>query len=379
MRIQHPAIQHLRRVSKLRGIGMPRLLAGYVGCRRRNPTLGITDYLACKLFDKAFTAGAQPEDFLGWRVETDLALALNPRTVVLPAWDKLTFAMFAKVFELPAPELVAAYRRGPLASSTVAGTFLRSIDDLGRWLRSNDIWPLFAKPSYSQQSVGCFHFTGYRPATEALLTPSGEEVPLERFLRAVEGTTGIKYFQPEMGYLFQEVLKPHPQIVGLLGTRQISGLRVVLIQDDQGVEIVSALWKLAGGETDTDRFEPAYPKTLIADIAPDSGTLRMAVSMTGRAAQAPHTGAKLEGFVLPDWERVTELCARAATLFPMMRIQHWDVALTDRGPRLLEVNDIGAIGWLQVFGHGIVTPRLRALLERHGDAAKYPWIARICR
>jgi hypothetical protein len=53
-----------------------------------------------------------------------------------------------------------------------------------------------------------------------------------------------------------------------------------------------------------------------------------------------------------------------------MRIQHWDGALTDQGPRLLEVNDPGSLDG-QVYGRGILTARMRALLLRHGDPSKY--------
>ena len=53
-----------------------------------------------------------------------------------------------------------------------------------------------------------------------------------------------------------------------------------------------------------------------------------------------------------------------------MRIQHWDIALTDRGPCLLEVNDIGSLAG-QVYGKGVLTPRVRSLLQRHGNPAKH--------
>ncbi|MCL4745395.1 MAG: hypothetical protein KJZ83_08265, partial [Burkholderiaceae bacterium] len=149
--------------------------------------------------------------------------------------------------------------------------------------------------------------------------------------------------------------------------------------DEEGVEIVKAGWKLAGGDSDTDRFDKEHPASLIADVSIADGTLGLASSMRGRETHVPRTGAQLHGFLLPDWHEARELCAQAATMFPMLRIQHWDVALTDHGPVLLEVNDIGAIGWLQVFGSGILTPRLKALLRTHADPAKYRWVERLCR
>ena len=318
------------------------------------------------------------EDFLGWRVEADLALALNPRTAVLPAWDKFTLTLYAQAFGLPTPALVAAYRPGARASAMIGTTLIDSSDTLRRWLRDNDQWPIFAKPSYSQQSVGCHNFTAYRATDDALLTASGEAIAAAAFIDSISGRVKRPYYEAAMGYLFQRVLVPHPDIVALLGTTQISSVRIVLIQDEHGVEIVKAGSKLAGGESDTDRFDERHPAGLIADVSLDNGKLGIAASMRGRVTHVPRTGAALGGFQLPDWQEATALCAKAATMFPMLRIQHWDVALTDHGPVLLEVNDIGAIGWLQVFGSGILTPRLRALLRKHADPAKYRWVKRLC-
>ncbi|GAA4404624.1 sugar-transfer associated ATP-grasp domain-containing protein [Quisquiliibacterium transsilvanicum] len=375
----HPSVQALRRASKISGIGIPRLLAGAIAARRRNPTLGVSDYLSYRLFDRDFVGDAQPEDFLGWRAEGDLACALNPRRAVLPAHDKLTLALFAGAFDLPLPALRGVYMASARPRPEICGLSFESPGQLGRWLRRDAAWPVFSKPSCSSQSSGCFHFVGYRADTDSLLTHSGSEVPVEKFLAIVTGAARLPCVEPEMGYLFQEVLRPHSALVELLGSRQISGVRVVLIQDEEGVEIVSVLWKIASDESDTDRFESTSVNNLLADIDPDTGKVRMVRSLTGRVTTAPLTGAELPGFELPDWPEARRLCIRAAGVFPMMRIQHWDVALTDAGPRLMEVNDEGIIGALQVFGHGLITPRMRALLRRHGDPRSQRWIARICR
>jgi hypothetical protein len=52
----------------------------------------------------------------------------------------------------------------------------------------------------------------------------------------------------------------------------------------------------------------------------------------------PDTGHTVVGTIIPDWEALTERVREAAAAFPGIRTQSWDVALSDCGPVLLEVN-----------------------------------------
>src|SRR5690606_36641189 len=54
----------------------------------------------------------------------------------------------------------------------------------------------------------------------------------------------------------------------------------------------------------------------------------------------PETGENLEMYMLPDWEQVIEICGQAANYLMGMNLHHWDIALTDRGPVIIENNEI---------------------------------------
>lgn len=57
----------------------------------------------------------------------------------------------------------------------------------------------------------------------------------------------------------------------------------------------------------------------------------------------PTTGVTLNGFQIPHWNAVTELCRTTATEFLPNRSVGWDVAVTEDGPVLIEGNhDWGA-------------------------------------
>jgi hypothetical protein len=57
-----------------------------------------------------------------------------------------------------------------------------------------------------------------------------------------------------------------------------------------------------------------------------------------------------------------------------MKIHHWDIALTDRGPQILELNDIGGTQIPQMHGRGLLTEATRDFLKRHADRTAHPWV-----
>jgi hypothetical protein len=64
----------------------------------------------------------------------------------------------------------------------------------------------------------------------------------------------------------------------------------------------------------------------------------------------PDTEQSLVGFKLPDWAELRELCLTAATAYPGLRLQNWDIAIGDNGPVILEVNVEGSMDLHQLAG-----------------------------
>ena len=72
---------------------------------------GISDYYWYKLYDQKYQKGRGAPDFLGWCLQEQFSLALNPRYAVLPAWDKLVFAQIAAASGLPVAPIRACFHR----------------------------------------------------------------------------------------------------------------------------------------------------------------------------------------------------------------------------------------------------------------------------
>jgi hypothetical protein len=84
-------------------------------------------------------------------------------------------------------------------------------------------------------------------------------------------------------------------------------------------------------------------------------------------AEHPDTGATLVGLSVPDWQKAMDLCRYAAAMFPGIRTQSWDVALTDAGPVVLELNFGGDLNLQQLARRrGALTPTYVEHLKRCG-------------
>ena len=69
----------------------------------------------------------------------------------------------------------------------------------------------------------------------------------------------------------------------------------------------------------------------------------------------PDTGAAFLEVRLQGWAELCGLVFDAARVFPGIRTQSWDIAMTDRGPVLLEVNYGGDLNLAQLAeGRGVL-------------------------
>jgi hypothetical protein len=78
----------------------------------------------------------------------------------------------------------------------------------------------------------------------------------------------------------------------------------------------------------------------------------------------PGTGRRFTGFQLPHWAEVRQLALRAAAAFPWTRTIGWDIAISDRGPVLLEGNDRWDPALIQLpASGGLMTGDFKALCQ----------------
>ena len=338
---------------------------------------GISDYYWYKLYDDDYLMGGGARDFLGWRLQQQFSLALNPRNAVLPAWDKYVFMQLASSAGLPVAPIRACFHRAERVSENL-GIHLKDKAAVANYLRDPSIYPLFGKPAYSQQGFGSACLAGYNPASDSLSLLDGNVISIENFLKRLDETVDHRYHKPECGFLFQKSFTLAPEIQSLTNWTAICSVRVICLNGPEGVKLIRAVWKVAVPPNHVDNFSLGKNGNLLADVNLETGEVSRMIGGLWPKTQVflnhPFSGQSVEGFRLPGWKKIVEACQRAGAVFPLMKIHHWDFALTDQGPMILELNDLGGTEIAQVHGNGLLTEETREFLKRNANAQAHPWI-----
>jgi hypothetical protein len=313
------------------------------------------EYYANGLYDDRRFSFAEKREFLGRAIQNRIIRQGNSAFEWwLVAHDKLLFYSMLRGLGLPVPETLALYH----GARRFGGVeLLATPDELACHLRADMRYPCFAKPVTGIRSIGVAALAGYRPADDALLLHDGTTVSVEAFVREIG-----PYRQA--GYLFQEMLRPHAELEAVCGPR-IPTVRLIVLLEERGPSVRHALWKVPLRSNPADNFW--RPGNMLAALDFASGRVRRVIRGVGPSQRElerhPDTDQPLRGLALPNWEAAVELCLTAATAFPGLRMQAWDVAPTDRGPVLIEVNIGGDFNLPQLAqARGLMDERFRRFL-----------------
>lgn len=205
---------------------------------------------------------------------------------------------------------------------------LRSATDLRSFLIQSSA-PLFAKPIDGMYSIGCMALTN--------ATLNSVEINYEF---SVSYDDLWRYFNSisRSGYLIQEYLSHSKQMKERLGQELCTIRCLVLYEGEPRVECASI--KIATNGAVADNFWRTG--NLLAPVNLESGQIAYAVARRELGFQAidvhPETGLKFSEIHLDMWPAALQLVRDASTLFPGIRTQSWDVALTNDGPVIVELN-----------------------------------------
>ena len=291
-----------------------------------------TEYFYYNLYDDARYTAEDKAAFFGKEAVRELDVKILKNAWNHIAADKLVFYALMRGFDLPVPETRAVYHRFRQCGAAVA---LRTPDQVADFLRDQIAYPVFAKPNGSVNSLGVASIESYDRSSDQLRLAGGGAVAVTDFVAATEA------FAKE-GYLFQERLMPHPDLVALCGPR-MSTIRLYVVVGEAGAQILRASWKISVGDNPADNFWRSG--NLLASIDVETGRVERVVTGAGPAQREvdchPDSGARLLGISLPQWEQAKATCLAAAAALPACLVQGWDLAITDRGAVLIELEGNG--------------------------------------
>jgi len=139
-------------------------------------------------------------------------------------------------------------------------------------------------------------------------------------------------------YMVEEIIKQHPTMKAI-HPQSVNTLRIFTIIDADGVPHVGLPILRAGlNESVTDNTSSGG---LFFIVNKDCGI----VESTGRTERCrtryifhPNTGVQVTGMKIPFYEEAVEMVKKAALVTPTLRYIGWDVAISEKGPLLIEGN-----------------------------------------
>lgn len=228
--------------------------------------------------------------------------------------------------------------------------------ELKEFLTEFGEFPLFAKSNLGLGSFGAFIIAGIDG--ERILLESAESMTFDDLFSNIIG---------ERTFLLQTRVRNDPLIRRF--TNALATVRTVnFVKPDQVVTPFTLL-KIPAAKNIADNYW--RPGNLLCNVDPDAGVIKRAVRGKGinheEVTNHPETGELLTGASLPHWRELRELNANCARLFAPVPYHSLDIAITDKGPVVIEINFGGGFDLPQfATGKGILTDEIRGFFESRG-------------
>ncbi len=193
-----------------------------------------------------------------------------------------------------------------------------------------------------------------------VIQPDGLPITLDTFWNTLSSAASqSKTRASAYGYICQGVVDQHPNVAAL-HPESLNTARLWLFQAEPGQwEAFAGVLRMGLGTMCVDNSDAGGIFSRI-DLA--TGRLDPATSESPERpvfAVHPTTQVPVEGFVLPMWDQVIPLSARACAAFPYMRLLGIDIAFSKHGPLVVELEAEPHIIHQVGFDRGV-----RPMLER---------------
>lgn len=251
---------------------------------------------------------------------TALLDRLNHVALAAQTADKIIFYRYFSALGLPVPELYGAVGRAG-GWSARSGRPLSGVEATAAFLAQDPPNEFVVKPSAGHHGFGV-----------RLLRRAGAG-----FEDLEHGPVGPRALASQLIgdpvfdlHVVQERMRNHPGLQDIFPAEALQTIRLTTWVSASGsIGVLHGFVKLAVGGGVIDNFRDGSTGNVHVEVDVDSGAI-------GR----PDAGwpAGVEGRVLPDWREACALVREASEHLIPQRSMGWDVALSTRGPVIVEAN-----------------------------------------
>lgn len=168
-------------------------------------------------------------------------------------------------------------------------------------------------------------------------------------------------------FVVQPVIKSH-EVIRKINDTALNTTRIVTIRKGLDIIYLGGFQSFATGNSRSDNwshsavyvgfnpennvllgkgyFHPSIRKPYIIDAHPDSGI-------------------RFDGYQIPYLREAVELCIKAHRVFYNHFLLGWDIAITDEGPIVVEVNERPGMNAMQVINGGLKSTIMECYLQTH--------------
>lgn len=149
--------------------------------------------------------------------------------------------------------------------------------------------------------------------------------------------------------LIEDCIVQHEDIAKLYPL-SVNTLRIVTVLTEGQAHLIYAFIRIGNDGHFVDNFNSGG---MVAPIDIEKGIIQYAAfdKQSRYYNTHPYTGASIAGSAIPFWRESVDLCLKAAKRIPTLGYIGWDVAVTERGPLLIEANQFPGHDILQMPPH----------------------------
>ena len=316
--------------------------------------LTLPEYVQYGLYDKSRYSPEDQARFLAYDLHWPITHACCDMTWQATTEDKWLCSHILDRSAIRVPKTLAVIDKTERSYPNTHK--ISTTEQLRDFMTSQDALPLFGKENRGICSLGAF-----------LVVDANEDA------MCLKGDGWIRYdacmdqFLGATPYLLQAL--EHNHSFFLRYTESLATVRVCILIAETGIKIPFAVLKLPSRDNVADSFW--RPGNLACNLDLQSGKILTARTRdsfgTTDHTVHPETGEPLLGETVPMWDRLLELVLSCAPIFRPVRYQSMDIAITEQGPVLIEINTGGGFDLPQfASGEGFLTDDVRDFFRSCG-------------
>lgn len=270
------------------------------------------------------------KSFLGLNEQRFYLDFLNPKKYYILARNKFLSHKILENTGVRMPELYCYYH--PEGNVVFSTQIANNLNGVLRILKSKEVYACVIKTTESSH---------------------GDNVIVIKHIRYLENDCILQYFNGEkrklssilMGYplIFESLVRQTAQLASL-NQSSINTIRfMTLLYPDNQAKIVATFIKIGRKDKCVDNAGDGGNVDACVDI--ETGKLKYVIQYDGWRKIKPITchpdsGNIIEGVVIDNWQEIKEQVIKFQQAFPYIKAAGWDIAITDKGPIVIEVNDM---------------------------------------